>query len=84
VQKVEFEEVRKIIDARCVSCHAQKPSLPGLVESPKGVMLDTPERIHLQATKIREQVLAKAMPPGNLTGLTEEERALLGRWQPER
>jgi uncharacterized membrane protein len=25
-------------------------------------------------------VLSKAMPPGNLTGMTEEERALLDRW----
>jgi len=25
-------------------------------------------------------VLAKAMPPGNLTAMTEEERRLLDRW----
>jgi uncharacterized membrane protein len=81
ISKVEFGEVRKIIDARCVSCHAQKPSFPGLAEAPKGVKLDTPERINAQAATIYQQtVLAKAMPPGNLTGLQEEERRLLERW----
>jgi uncharacterized membrane protein len=79
--KVEFGEVRRIIDARCVSCHAEKPAFPGLAEAPKGVKLDTPERIQAQAATIYQQsVLAKAMPPGNLTGLTEEERRLLERW----
>ena len=78
---VSFLEVRKIVDARCVSCHAEKPSFQGLAEAPKGVRLDTPERISAQAAAIYQQsVLARAMPPGNLTGLTEEERRLLERW----
>jgi uncharacterized membrane protein len=25
-------------------------------------------------------VLTRAMPPGNLTGMTDDERALLDRW----
>lgn len=78
---VSFGEIRKIIDARCVSCHAEKPSFAGLAEAPKGVKLDTPERIRAQAATIYQQsVLARAMPPGNLTGLSEEERRLLERW----
>lgn len=78
---VGFGEIRKIIDARCVSCHAEKPAFQGLTEAPKGVKLDTPERINAQAATIYQQsVLARAMPPGNLTGLSEEERRLLGRW----
>jgi uncharacterized membrane protein len=78
---VSLSEIRKIIDARCVSCHAEKPSFAGLAEAPKGVKLDTPERIRAQAATIYQQsVLARAMPPGNLTGLSEEERRLLERW----
>ena len=81
VAKVEFGEIRKIIDARCVSCHAEKPAFQGLTEAPKGVKLDTPERIRANAVTIYQQsVLARAMPPANLTGLTEEERRLLERW----
>jgi uncharacterized membrane protein len=78
---VSFSEVKRVLDTRCLACHAEKPSFQGLPEAPKGVKLDTPERIRAQALQIHQQtVLSKAMPPGNLTGLTEEERALLDRW----
>ena len=80
-EKASFSEVKKIIDTRCVACHAEKPSFQGMSEAPKGVKLDTSERIQAQAQQIHVQtVLAKAMPPGNLTAMTEEERRLLDRW----
>ena len=79
--EVKFEDVRKIIDARCAGCHAAKPTFQGLNEAPKGVVLDTPERIGAQAAPIYQQtVQTRAMPPGNLTQMTEEERRLLDRW----
>jgi len=78
---VKFEEIKRIVDARCLTCHAAKPAFQGLNEAPKGIVLDTPERIRAQALQIHQQtVLAKAMPPGNLTGLTDGERALLDFW----
>jgi uncharacterized membrane protein len=81
VAAVPFSEVKPVLDMRCVACHADKPSFQGLPEAPKGVKLDSPERIREQALKIHQQsVLSKAMPPGNLTGMTDEERALLDRW----
>ncbi len=79
--KVEFSEVKRVIDLRCMSCHADKPSFQGMNEAPKGVKLDSDERIRAQALQIHQQaVLGKAMPPGNLTAMTEEERRLLDRW----
>jgi uncharacterized membrane protein len=73
--KVKLSEVKSVIDARCLSCHADKP------DAPKGVKLDTPERIQAQRMMIRQQtVLSRAMPPGNLTAMTDEERQLLDRW----
>jgi uncharacterized membrane protein len=79
--KVAFPEVKQVIDLRCLNCHAEKPSFQGLAEAPKGVKLDTPERIRAQAPQIYQQsVLTRAMPPGNLTAMTDEERALLERW----
>ena len=55
--------------------------MPGLAEAPKGVKLDTAERIEAQRLPIHQQsVLSRAMPPGNLTAMTEEERRLLDRW----
>jgi uncharacterized membrane protein len=78
---VPLAEAKQVIDRRCVSCHADKPAFQGLAEAPKGVKLDTPERIEAQRLTIHQQsVLTRAMPPGNLTGMTDEERALLDRW----
>ena len=77
--KTSFEDARKIIETRCVACHMEKPTFPGMAEAPKGVRLDTPERIRAQAALIRQQVSTRAMPPGNLTHMTEEERAALAR-----
>jgi uncharacterized membrane protein len=78
---VPLAEAQQVIDRRCVSCHADKPAFQGLAEAPKGVKLDTPERIDAQRLTIHQQtVLTRAMPPGNLTGMTDDERALLDRW----
>jgi len=78
---VSLAEARKVIDARCVSCHSPQPTFQGIAEAPKGVMLDTPERINALAAQIHQQaVLTRAMPPGNLTQMTEEERQALARW----
>jgi uncharacterized membrane protein len=81
-QTAKFEEIKPIIDARCVACHAERPRFAGIAEAPKGVKLDTEERIRAQGAKIRETVRARAMPPGNLTHITDEERALIERWNP--
>ncbi|HYG54038.1 MAG TPA: urate hydroxylase PuuD [Burkholderiales bacterium] len=78
----DFSQVKQIMDARCVACHADKPRFQGIDEAPKGVKLDTDERIRAQGAKIRETVRTRAMPPGNLTQLTDEERALIERWNP--
>ena len=78
---VKFEEVKQVLDRRCLACHAEKPTFQGLAEAPKGFKLDTPERIEAQRMQIHQQtVLSRAMPPGNLTKMTDEERALLDRW----
>jgi mono/diheme cytochrome c family protein len=80
-EKVTMQQVQAIISARCVSCHAAQPTQPGFSQPPGGVMLDSAERIQQQAGRIHQQaVLARVMPPGNLTGITDEERATLGRW----
>ena len=80
-EKVSSAEVRNVMDQRCTSCHAQRPSFQGIAEAPKGVMLDTDERVRAHAAQIHQQtVLSRAMPPGNLTQMTETERELLRRW----
>ena len=80
-EKISYSEVRNVMDQRCTACHAQRPSFQGIAEAPKGVMLETEERVRAYAAQIHQQtVLSRAMPPGNLTQMTESERELLRRW----
>ncbi|MEN3296015.1 MAG: hypothetical protein V7642_5268 [Burkholderiales bacterium] len=78
---VDFNRVQSVINQRCVSCHSDKPTQPGFATAPAGVMLHTPELIHQHAERLyRQAVQLKAMPIGNLTQMTDEERALIGSW----
>lgn len=78
--KVSFATVRKVLDQRCVSCHAKTPTYEGFAEAPKGVMLQTPEQVAQHAIKVAETVASGYMPLGNLTGITDQERAAIAIW----
>lgn len=76
-----FADVRLMIAQRCAGCHSSWPTERAFATPPQGVVLDTPEQIRSQAEQIYAvAVAARTMPLGNLTGMTDEERALLGRW----
>lgn len=79
--KVSFATAQMIVQTRCVTCHADKPTNPSFAAAPSGVMLDTPERIAAYAPRIFVRAAqTKTMPLGNLTFITDEERRLLGAW----
>jgi uncharacterized membrane protein len=74
-------DVQTIVTARCVTCHAAHPRWEGIASPPKGVVLETPAQIVAQAAAIRQQaVLSRAMPLGNVTQMTDAERARLAAW----
>jgi uncharacterized membrane protein len=76
-----FAPVQQVIMERCVSCHSDHPTFAGFTAAPAGMMLQTPALIHQHAAKIYQQaVQLKAMPLGNLTHITDQERALIGAW----
>jgi uncharacterized membrane protein len=76
---VPFAQVAKIVGQRCAACHSDHPTR--MASAPRGVKLDTAAEIKAQAQAIKEQaVQTKAMPLGNVTGMTQAERDLLGRW----
>ena len=76
-----FADVQAIVATRCATCHAAKPTQPGFNDPPKGFALDTPALIVANAQKINEQaVVSRVMPIGNLTGMTDAERATLAAW----
>jgi uncharacterized membrane protein len=76
-----FNRVREVVGNRCASCHAVAPTQAGFTAPPKGIVFDTAEQILAQATLIHQQAVAsRAMPIGNLTRMTDDERALLDDW----
>ncbi|MDO9323128.1 MAG: urate hydroxylase PuuD [Pseudomonas sp.] len=76
-----FSQVHKIIQERCSSCHAAKPTSPMFSAAPAGVMFDSAEQISLLAPRIQAQAVAtQTMPLGNLTQMTQAERDLIGAW----
>ena len=79
--QVSFADVRPIVARRCAGCHSSAPTTPGIPAAPLGVRLDTPDEIRANAPRILAVAVdAQTMPLGNVTGMTAEERDVVGRW----
>jgi uncharacterized membrane protein len=71
---VSIDQIQPIVTERCATCHSG-------ITAPLGVRLSTREEILARIDDIeRQAVLTRAMPPGNATGMTDEERTALARW----
>jgi uncharacterized membrane protein len=80
-QMPDTETAHSIVLARCSMCHAAEPVWAGIAAAPKGIMLDTPRSIRANARLIDlYAVRSRAMPPGNVTEMTGEERQILAAW----
>ena len=78
---VQMATIQSIITERCSSCHASSPTQNGFAAPPKGIVLESEEDITRHAYTIHQQtVVTRAMPVGNLTGITESERATIDAW----
>jgi uncharacterized membrane protein len=78
---VGMAEIQPIIERRCTTCHSADPTFAAFPAPPAGVVLDTADQIREQAPRIHEQaVVLKVMPIGNLTHMTDHERALVDAW----
>lgn len=77
----------EITAAHCITCHAAAPRHDAFDAPPAGVRLETVEELRAHAQRMFAQaVQSHAMPLGNETGMTLEERSELGAWiarQPE-
>ena len=78
---VTLDDVRPVIEHRCVSCHATRPAHAAFPAPPAGVVFENDEQIVADAERIYQQtVVTRAMPIGNLTGISEDERGLIDAW----
>jgi uncharacterized membrane protein len=76
-----FAAVQDIVLSRCSMCHAAEPVWDGIATAPKDVRLDSERAIVDHARRIEAYaVRSNAMPPGNVTEMTGEERALIAAW----
>jgi uncharacterized membrane protein len=79
-----FAAVSLTIQARCSMCHTAEPVWDGVHEAPKGVHLDSDQAIASHAKDIAVFAgYSHAMPPGNVTEMSADERALLVAWYRE-
>jgi uncharacterized membrane protein len=71
---VSAAQVQAVVAQRCAMCH-------GEALQSKGVRLDSPAELKRHAQAVYQQaVVTKLMPINNATGITDEERALIGDW----
>ena len=76
-----YANVEEIVLSRCGMCHGAEPVWAGIVTAPKAILLDDAEHIRRNARLIaRNAAWASAMPPGNVTQMSGEERALVAAW----
>jgi uncharacterized membrane protein len=79
--RLDIKAAQNTILARCSMCHRNEPVWPGVHAPPKGVILDDPDHIRRYAHLIEiNAVGSSAMPPGNATAMTAQERQILATW----
>jgi uncharacterized membrane protein len=77
----QFAEVEEIVLSRCSMCHAAEPVWDQIITAPKAILLDSSDHIRRNARLIgRNAAWSNAMPPGNVTDMTGDERAILAAW----
>jgi uncharacterized membrane protein len=71
---VGYTEVQKVLEQRCYMCHGAQVQM-------KNVRLDSPAALKQHAQTVYQMaVVTKVMPMNNATGMTDAERAVIGRW----
>ena len=78
---VGYAEARTVVNRRCIECHSEHPTSRAFPIAPQGVMLDTALQMKQYARRIEARVaVERTMPLANMSGMTDEERWVLGRW----
>ena len=77
----DVAQVQSIVEQRCVPCHSTHPSSQfGFNAPPNGIVLETLDQLRAHLPEVQKQVSLRTMPLGNLTGMTDTERATVLMW----
>lgn len=72
--QIDYKSVQTVLEQRCYMCHGEQVQM-------KNLRLDSSALVKQHAQAIYQQaVVQKLMPMNNATQMTDEERALIGRW----
>ena len=78
---ISDQQVMAISQKHCVSCHAAKPANEAFEAPPKDIVLETVADMRRFAPLVDKfSVQTDAMPLGNETEMTDDERDQLGAW----
>jgi uncharacterized membrane protein len=72
--------VQLIVEQRCAPCHAARPSEAGFNAPPNGIVLQNIDQVLVHLPQVQQQLVMRTMPLGNLTGMTDDERATMLAW----
>lgn len=76
-----YSAARAVVERHCVGCHSESPTVPAFPIAAGGLVLDTSDLMQMHAARIKLRVVQKRdMPLLNKSGMTDDERALLGAW----
>ncbi len=74
IGQIDYKSVQPVLEQRCYMCHGEQVQM-------KNLRLDSSALVKQHAQAIYQQaVVQKLMPMNNATQMTEDERALIGRW----
>jgi uncharacterized membrane protein len=77
---VTAAQAQLILDQRCAPCHSRTPTQPGFSAPPNGIVLNSPDQVRAHRADVAKQLTLRTMPLGNVTGMTDAERARLLQW----
>ena len=81
VSATDDAEVLHIVHTHCTTCHAREPVSQVFRTPPANLVLETLDDVRRYAPLVAQNaVKTHVMPLGNLSGMSEEERRLLGAW----
>lgn len=74
------DDIWAIVQARCVPCHIQDPTMPGYAGPPKDVVFSSPDDLARRTALVATVVASGFMPFDNLTLMTDAERSRVAEW----
>ena len=78
--RVSDSDARVLMLTHCTNCHARQPTQPGFTAPPGGYVFESLDDLRRQRDLVSTSIASQYMPLGNLTQLSNADRAQLLSW----